>query len=79
MVGARIWLGPEALRIPVDGGTDSHADGEKLSRDGEVKVEGDEFPTELKIQLDELGEYMWVWKKGRTLKASIEYCGDERT
>ncbi|EIM81412.1 Ribokinase-like protein [Stereum hirsutum FP-91666 SS1] len=79
LVGARIWLGPEALRILVDGGTDSHADGEKSLRDDEGKSEGDGFPTELKIQLDELGEYMWVWKKGRTLKASIEYCGDERT
>lgn len=79
MVGARIWLGPEALRILVDGGTDSHADGEKSSRDDEGKSEGDGFPTELKIQLDELGEHMWVWKKGRALKANIEYCGDERT
>lgn len=81
MVGARIWLGPEELRILVDGGTDSTslADEEKLSRDGEVNGEGDHFPKELKVQLDELGEDMWVWKKGRALKASIEYCGEDRT
>lgn len=80
LVGARVWLGPETLRILVEGGTvDADAGSEASSKDGEVKGDKERFPRELKAQLNDLGEDMWLWKEGRALKARIQYCGDERT
>lgn len=76
LVGARIWLGSESLRILVEGGTDGHVEDENPSTPEKTE---ERFPEELRQSLNELGEDMWAWKEGSTLKASIEYFGDERT
>lgn len=56
---------------------DSSAWGPSVIEDAD-ETEG-RFPQNLKKQMDALGEEMWVWRKGKVLKASIQYRGDERT
>lgn len=67
LVGARIWLDAPMLRILVEDGTQ------------DTSESADQFPEQLREELNALGTEMWAWKSGKVLKASIDYCGTERT